>query len=217
MIGPEQFTDFLALPLASSKAQSKTSTAEPSVQKIADARSAEPVAAGAVELPGLPMAAPVVAAAPAPPERVELVPGTIASLHAEGALPKIPTDRWPVLFDALRAYCQEEGFTRNAAAGHVRDRLAAASVPIGRATIERVIRALVFGGAALDPHNVPSNEACVDAVIVSVAGLLDQRGLELNADDAAELRSWIEGPATNNPMASPEYEGTSVANEVNAA
>jgi hypothetical protein len=218
VIGPEQFTDLLAPPPAPSKAQSTTSTAgEPSVQTPADGRSGEPVAAGPVELPDLPEAAPAVAAALAPPEWVELVPATIASLQAEGALPKIPTDRWPVLFEALRAYCREEGFTRNAAAGHVRDRLAAACVPIGRATIERVLRALSFGGAPLDPRHVPSNEACVDAVIVSVARHLDQRGLELTTDDAAELRSWIEGPAADNPLAIPANERPAVADEVDAA
>ena len=106
-------------------------------------------------------------------------------------LPRIDSDRWPVLFSALEAYALLHEFNLTESTRWSRDYAAEQGVDIPRPAFAYVVRACVTGGAPLSADPPPTSERIAEALIASVQDGASRAGLDVTEDDIAALRSWL--------------------------
>lgn len=119
------------------------------------------------------------------------IPEEIARYCQIVQLPRIPSDRWPVLFRVLDAYALLHDFKLAESTRWSRDHAAQQGFDIPRAAFAYVVRGCVAGGAPLSADPPPTSERIGEALLASVRDGASRAGLEVTEDDIAALRAWL--------------------------
>lgn len=128
-----------------------------------------------------------------------VLPPEIARFCQIVQLPRIPSDRWPVVFQALEAYALLHDFQLTESTRWSRDHAAEQGIDIPRSAFSYVVRACANGGAPLNADPVPNTESIGEALLVSVLDGATRAGLDVTRDDVAALRAWLHLDDTGHP------------------
>lgn len=119
------------------------------------------------------------------------IPPEIAQYCQIVQLPRIPSDRWPVLFQALEAYALLHEFNLTESTRWSRDHAAHQGMDIPRAAFAYVVRGCVSGGAPLSADPAPTSEQIGEALLASVLESASRAGLDVTQDDITALRTYM--------------------------
>lgn len=127
------------------------------------------------------------------------LPPQIATFAQIAQLPRMPRDRWPVVFQALEAYALTHEFRLTEATRWARDHAAQQGVDVPRSAFAYVVRSCLLGGAPLNADPSPTSHQIGEALLTSVLEGAARAGLEVSDDDTAALRSWLHVDPSNEP------------------
>ena len=119
------------------------------------------------------------------------LPPEIARFCQIVQLPRIPSDRWPVVYRTLKTYALMHDFQLTESTRWSRDHAAEQGVDIPRSAFAYVVRACAVGGAALNADQVPSIHRIGEALLASVLDGASRAGLDVTDEDVAALRAWL--------------------------
>lgn len=127
------------------------------------------------------------------------VPPRIAPFCQIVHLPRIPSDRWPVVFQTLETYALMHDFQLTESTRWSRDHAADQGIDIPRSAFSYVVRACANGGAPLNADQVPNSRQIGEALLVSVLDGASRAGLDVTDDDISALRTWLHLDETEEP------------------
>jgi hypothetical protein len=130
---------------------------------------------------------PAVVEDPSGPELPEL----IDLLARVVDLPRLPSENWPTVFAALADYLAGHEFNLSEVTRSVRDNLAQAGTPVGRAALNFVVRGAQFGGAPLTEKPAPDKITIAQAFLSNLIDLAYKAGVNIDGDDQDFLSAWL--------------------------
>jgi NYN domain len=120
-----------------------------------------------------------------------VLPSDIARFCEIVQLPRIPSDRWPVVFRTLEAYAMLHEFQLTESTRWSRDHAAQQGIDIPRNAFSYVVRGCVVGGAPLNADPPPMVDRIGEALLMSVIDGASRAGLDVTDDERAALRAWL--------------------------
>lgn len=132
----------------------------------------------------------------APADRVSPVavvgpPADVARFCEIAKLPRIPSDRWPVIFRTLADYATLHEFQLSESTRWSRDHAAGQGIDIARSAFLYVVRGCVNGGEPLNAEPPPTVDRIGEALLRSVLEGASRAGLDVTDDERAALRTWL--------------------------
>lgn len=128
-------------------------------------------------------------------EDTEALPPSVELIADALEVPRLGTQDWPKLFDALASYAAGNQFNLTEATRWTRDALAGSGVHIARSAIGYVVRGVQIGGTRLDAPEKPEAIAIGEAFHRSLMQRAAAQRLTLDSKAEAELRHWLGLPA----------------------
>lgn len=119
------------------------------------------------------------------------LPSDIARFCEIVQLPRIPSERWPIVFRTLEAYAMLHEFQLTESTRWSRDNAAQQGVDIPRNAFAYVVRGCVLGGAPLNADPPPTVDRIGEALLASVLDGASRAGLDMTDDEKAALRAWL--------------------------
>ena len=119
------------------------------------------------------------------------LPAAVARFCHIAQLPRIPSDRWPIVFRTLESYAMLHEFQLAESTRWSRDHAAQQGADIPRSAFGYVVRACIVGGAPLNADPTPTANRIGDALLASVLEAATRAGLDVTEDETAELRGWL--------------------------
>jgi hypothetical protein len=114
-------------------------------------------------------------------------------------LPRIPSDRWPILFQTLEAYALLHEFQLTESTRWSRDHAAQQDIDIPRSAFAYVVRGCLAGGAPLDADPTPTASRIGEALLASVLDGASRAGLDVTEEERASLRGWLHVDTSDEP------------------
>jgi hypothetical protein len=121
------------------------------------------------------------------------LPQAIRDLRSTTDFPPLPSETWPVLFEALADHAATEVFSLSSCTMSIRDRLRETPTPVSRQIVGHVVKGAKLGGVRLDAHPPPSAAEIRSAFMASVVDRHESGGLQLRSDEEATLDRWLSG------------------------
>ncbi|MFN3862933.1 MAG: NYN domain-containing protein [Erythrobacter sp.] len=106
-------------------------------------------------------------------------------------LPRLPSESWPLVFDAVASHLLTHEFNLSETTRSVRDKLAAAGTPVGRAVLNFVVRGAQFGGAPFTEQPPPDKTAIAQAFLSNLVDLAYKAGVNIDSEDEKLLSEWL--------------------------
>lgn len=120
------------------------------------------------------------------------LPADIARFREIVQLPRISSDRWPVIFQSLEAYAALHEFQLAESTRWSRDHAAEQGIDIPRSAFNYVVRSCVIAGSPLNSDPPPTAERIGEALLTSVLDGASRAGLEVTDDERSSLRTWLQ-------------------------
>lgn len=127
----------------------------------------------------------------------ENLPKIVAQICQITDLPRLSADRWVETLKMLAHYAKsqshEHEFKLTECARWVRDQLKEKEIPVGRTTIDRIIKWAKHGGLSLDDDPPPTADQIREALIQNAVTRAGESNLDLTPEGQKELRHWLQG------------------------
>ncbi|MGG5258197.1 NYN domain-containing protein [Phycicoccus avicenniae] len=144
-------------------------------------------------------------APPPPVAPSSALPPTVARIAAVTGLPRIASEKWPVVCSTLEAYRVTHDFDFTEATKWARDQAAAEGHEISRQAFSYVVRACRYAGTPMTAEPAPDAETIGRALLESVLRQADLAGFEVDAKDRGRLAEWLHVPtAPDGPTTRPD-------------
>jgi hypothetical protein len=108
-------------------------------------------------------------------------------------LPRLPTQWWPAIYQALSDYAQGHQFNLTQCTSWARDRLHEEGLGASRNNVAFVVRGASYGGRPLHRRPAPNAAEIRDAFIANVLDRAEAAGIVLTEGEAATVRDWLTG------------------------
>ncbi|MEV6349247.1 NYN domain-containing protein [Actinoplanes sp. NPDC051851] len=118
-------------------------------------------------------------------------PEPVGQLSSLLSVPRLPSEIWPQVYQALAEYAATHHFNLTEATRWARDQLSAQGVDVSRSAIAFVTRGTAFGGAPLYRQPAPNAAEIASAFADNVLNRAEAAAIALNEDEIAEVRAWL--------------------------
>jgi hypothetical protein len=133
-------------------------------------------------------------AAPQPSVRPSVAaPDPVDRLVDQLDLPRLPTQWWPAIYQALSDYAHGHQFNLTQCTSWARNRLHEQGLRVSRNNVAFVVRGASYGGQPLHRRPAPEAAEIRNAFMANVLDRAEATGIVLTEGEAETVRNWLTG------------------------